>query len=143
MTTKDLAHRWFTGIWNARNPAVIHELMHSEIVGCTEGGMVTGPEDYLENMDLPFTAAFPDLRVTVQGIVAEGDDAVVRWSATGTHARPFGPVAASGRSVTYQGMTWLRVHDGKIREGCDRWNLHALLELLTAGTESATVKLAR
>lgn len=143
MTTKDLAHRWFTGIWNERNQAVIHELMHPEIVGCTEGGLVTGPEDYIERLYLPFTSAFPDLRVTVQGIVAEGDDAVVRWSATGTHAGPFGSIAASGRSVTFRGMTWLRFHHGKILEGCDRWNLNALMELLATGTESATVKLAR
>ncbi|MFN0129087.1 MAG: ester cyclase [Verrucomicrobiales bacterium] len=99
--------------------------------------------NYIERLYLPFTAAFPDLRVTVQGIVAEGDDAVVRWSVTGTHAGPFGPVAASGRSVTFQGMTWLRFRDGKICEGCDRWNLHALLELSATGTESATVKLVR
>jgi predicted ester cyclase len=32
-----------------------------------------------------FLPAFPDLRIAVEGTVAEGDEVVVRWSATGTH----------------------------------------------------------
>jgi steroid delta-isomerase-like uncharacterized protein len=140
MTTKDLALRWFDEIWSRKNPGAIHEMMAPEGVGCTEGGVVIGPEAFVEEMFKPLNAAFPDLHLTLHGVIAEGDDAVVRWTAVATHAGPLGGIPATGKKVTFSGMTWLRFRDGKVIEGADRWNLHGLLGLLTTGAEAATVK---
>lgn len=140
MTTKDLALRWFEEIWNRKNAAVIHEMLDAAGIGCTEGGTVVGPEAFVAEMFEPLNAAFPDLQLTLHGIVADGDDAVARWTATATHAGPLGPIPATGKKVRFSGMTWLRFRDGKVVEGADRWNQHGLLALLSTGAETATVK---
>ncbi len=52
--------------------------------------------------------AFPDLRITVRDIVAQGDKVAVTWTSKGTHKAPYtlpsGPqIPASNRPVTLQG----------------------------------------
>lgn len=61
-------------------------------------------------------AHFPDLSITVQDVLAEGDRAVVRWSYRGTfqEGELFG-VAAAGQAVEVAGMTRYQVADGKVR----------------------------
>jgi hypothetical protein len=58
--------------------------------------------------------AFPDLRVTVRDVVAEGDRVVVRAAMTGCHRAPFEGIEPNGRRVEAH---WLFVHelsDGRI-----------------------------
>ncbi|AUV83568.1 hypothetical protein C2R22_19560 [Salinigranum rubrum] len=52
--------------------------------------------------------AFPDLRVSVRDVVAEGDRVVVRAAMTGTHRNPFAGVEPSGRRVEAR---WTFVHE--------------------------------
>lgn len=142
MTTKDLAQRWFEEIWNRKNREAIHGLMEPGAVGCTEGGMVVGPDAFIGEMFETLTTAFPDLHLRIDGIVAEGDEAAVRWRASATHAGRLGNLEPTGRKVRFAGMTWLKFRDGRVVEGCDRWNLHALMQYLATGEEAATVKAA-
>ena len=81
-----LARRWFEEVWNQRRDATIDELLTPESVCYSDDGPIRGPDEFRQRMYAPFLAAFPDLRVTVEGVVAEGDDVVVRWSATGCHS---------------------------------------------------------
>jgi predicted ester cyclase len=43
-----------------------------------------------------FRGAFPDLRVTIDVIIGEGDFVVGRWTATGTHLGPWGAAVHAG-----------------------------------------------
>jgi predicted ester cyclase len=66
-------------------------------------------------------SAFPDLRVTLDDIVAEGDKVVARWTATGTHKGPgkhslLGTVKATGRALSVSGITILRFENGQVVE---------------------------
>lgn len=82
-------------------------------------GMPLGPEGALQLRAMLHTA-FPDLRINVEDIVAEEDRVAVRATWTGTHrgALPMMPVPATGRRVTFTGMVFWRIRDGKIAE---RW----------------------
>ncbi len=139
-TIRDLATQWFERVWNQRDASAVPDLFAADAVGHTEGGSVTGPAQFLELMHQPMLAAFPDIRLTVEGIVVEGHEAVVRWQASATHLGTFGDIPSSGRPVTFSGMTWLRFENGKIVEGSDRYNLHSLVFYLSTGQVSATVK---
>ena len=44
---------------------------------------------------------YPDIRLTVEDVIAEGDKVVARNTVTGTHQGEFMGVAATGKSVTY------------------------------------------
>ena len=139
---KKLARRWFDELWNKRNGDALPRLMHPAAVGDTEGGMVTGHAEFYYKLHGPLLAAFPDLKVTVDGIVVAGNDAVVRWTLTATHAGEMMTIPASNRRVSVGGMTWLRYDDdGKVVAGWDRWNAAGLFNCLRYGLSSATVKI--
>lgn len=62
--------------------------------------------------------AFPDLRMRIDHVVADGDRVGVRWTATGTFTRELMGIPPTGRSATITGVELLRVVGGKIVE---RW----------------------
>lgn len=66
-------------------------------------------------------SVFPDLRVTLEDTVAEGDKVVARWTATGTHKGEgshalFGRVKPTGKPLRIQGITILRFKEGHVVE---------------------------
>jgi steroid delta-isomerase-like uncharacterized protein len=78
----------------------------------------------------PFVEAFPDLSVTVEGTVSEGEQVVVRWTATGTHTGPGLGLPPTGRPISLRGMTWIRFAGGKMIEGWVCWNQREMVESL-------------
>jgi steroid delta-isomerase-like uncharacterized protein len=60
--------------------------------------------------------AFPDLRVTVEDAIAEGDKVVSRNSVTGTHQGEYMGIPPTGKSVTYNEIFIARFVDGRIAE---------------------------
>jgi len=58
--------------------------------------------------------AFPDLKVNIQSIIAEGDEVVVRWTASGTHRGEFLGTRATGRTVPITNVDIFTLKDGKI-----------------------------
>lgn len=118
-------------ILNKGNLAIVEEVFASDYVN---EGTVRGPE-WISEFATSLHAAFPDLRVTVEPIVAEGD--MVAWLRrhSGTHQGDFLGVPASGQSVTWQSLAMSQIKDGKIVE---EWAVNNLKEQLTVGVaESA------
>ncbi len=61
--------------------------------------------------------AFPDLRISVQQMVAEGDKVAVLWTFQGTHTGSgYEGLPATGTRVEVRGMTIWRIVDGRIVE---------------------------
>jgi steroid delta-isomerase-like uncharacterized protein len=60
--------------------------------------------------------AFPDLHVTVEDLIAEGDKVVARNTVTGTHLGEYRGVPATGRPVTYSEIFIVRLAGGRIAE---------------------------
>jgi predicted ester cyclase len=60
--------------------------------------------------------AYPDLHVTVEDLIAEGDKLVARNSVTGTHLGEYLGRPPTGKSVTYNEIFILRFVDGRIAE---------------------------
>jgi predicted ester cyclase len=138
--TKALVHRWFEELWNKRNPGILDELLDPAAVGETEGGTVTGHREFIDKLHAPLIGAFSDLRVTLDDVIAEGDNAAVRWTFIATHSGDTLGIPASKRRVKVSGMSWVRSKNGRLIAGWDRWNSAGLLSFLTSGTPSATVR---
>ncbi|HVK12656.1 MAG TPA: CHAD domain-containing protein [Gemmataceae bacterium] len=132
-TNADLARRWMDEVWNQRRTETVHELLTPASRCRSETGVMTGPDEFLERAYGPLTAAFPDVRVTVEGTVSEGDQVVVRWTATGTHTGDGIGLPPTGRKLTFRGMTWVRIENGKMVEGVDVWNHAGLFKALETG----------
>ena len=61
--------------------------------------------------------AFPDLRMSVQQMVAEGDKVAVLWTFQGTHTRSgYEGLPPTGTRVEVRGITIWRIVDGRIVE---------------------------
>lgn len=60
--------------------------------------------------------AFPDIRVTIEDLVAEGDRVASRQIVTGTHLGEFQGIAPTGRTVRYDEIFIARFADGLITE---------------------------
>ena len=131
---RDHARRWFEEVWNARRDATVRELLAEKAVAHMEGGDFVGPDRFLETR-AALLAAFPDIRVTVEDVVADGDQAVVRWRAVAHHKGELLGIKPSGREMSFRGMTWMAFRDGKVVEGWDSWNLGGLLNDCRAASE--------
>jgi predicted ester cyclase len=90
------------------------------------------PHDGDKQTVAAFRQAFPDLDMTVEDILVEGDRATVRFRATGTQHGPFGAFSASGRPVDFTGTGTARVRDGQIVERWVNGDLLGLLQQLGA-----------
>lgn len=71
--------------------------------------------------------AFPDLRVTVEDLIAEADKVVARNSVTGTHQGEYMGIAPTGRVVTYREIFVVRFAGGRIAE---TWGVVDVLSLM-------------
>jgi steroid delta-isomerase-like uncharacterized protein len=60
--------------------------------------------------------AFPDLQITVEDLIEEGDKLVVRNTVTGTHQGEYMGIAPTGKSVTYNEVFIFRFANGRIAE---------------------------
>jgi steroid delta-isomerase-like uncharacterized protein len=71
-------------------------------------------------------AAFPDLKLTVDDVIAEGDRVAISLTARGTHLGTFQGIAPTGKTVMVSAFEVIRVEDGKLIEhwgGPDTLNL--------------------
>jgi steroid delta-isomerase-like uncharacterized protein len=74
---------------------------------------------------------FPDLQLSVDDVVAEGDRVAVRFTWSGTHSDTFDPwgAPATGKPTAFWGMAFYRVECGVLAE---QW---VMLDYLTMGRE--------
>jgi steroid delta-isomerase-like uncharacterized protein len=91
---------------------------------------LNGLEEAKQYLSL-YLSAFPDLSVTVEDVLAEGDQAVTRWTLRGTHqgeVEEFGP--PTGKQIELEGITIHRIEDGKIVEEWERYDNLGVLQQL-------------
>jgi predicted ester cyclase len=60
--------------------------------------------------------AFPDLHITVEDVIAEGDKLVERDTVTGTHQGEYMGLPPTGKSVAYSEIFIMRFVNGRIAE---------------------------
>ena len=80
----------------------------------------------------PFTEAFPDLRLTVEDIMAEGEMVAARVAFHGTHRGAFQGIPPTGKEVAFSSMEFNRVVDGKVEEHWVELDLLGLMQQLGA-----------
>jgi predicted ester cyclase len=78
---KTFLHRWFDEVWNQRREDAIDELFAADAVANgltdTEGRAVRGCEGF-KALHRAFLSAYPDLHITVEDTVSEGDKIAAR-----------------------------------------------------------------
>jgi hypothetical protein len=72
-------------------------------------------------------AAFTDLQLKLDRVIAEGDLVSLHWSAKGTNTVAIGPFPGTGKAVAVDGMSFFRFADGKIVE---EWSTYDNLTIM-------------
>lgn len=105
---------------------VIDEICAPDIVDHGPFGERHGLEQFKEDAAY-LRAAFPDISVTVEDEVAEGDTVAYRVTVRGTHEGEFMGVEPTDRQFEIQNMVFFRVENGQIAE---RWVQPDMLGLM-------------
>lgn len=117
---KALVRRFYEEVWDAGNVGVANEVFDDDYVrhdlrpgqavpGGAGQAMIAGD----------FRAAFPDLRMRVDLVLAEGDLVAARWTTEGTNTGSWGGLPPTGRHAVFSGVNIFRIRDGKVVE---LWN---------------------
>ena len=128
---KALMSRIIEELWNKKNPAVIGQLYAENYVGHTPDGVLQGHAGARQHYDT-YVAAFPDTKIAIDGMVAEGDKVSVRWTATGTHRGELAGIAPTGKRVTVPGNLTVRISGGKVVEDHTLWDTLKLAQQIGA-----------
>ena len=140
---KAVVRRVFDELWNKGNLPVADELFaqnYSHHDSSTpEFGR--GPESEKKRATL-YRTAFPDVRLTIEDIIAEGETVTARWSCKGTHKGDLSGIAATGKQFTISGISVTRFASGKMVEAWVNWDALGLMQQLGVVAEIGKAKAA-
>jgi len=130
---KKASRRILEEIFGAGKYDLADELLQAKAIGHDPAlpGPVQGPEGLKESARA-YRAAFPDLKLTVEDVVGDGDLVAIRWSAHGTQKGELFGIAATGKEATVTGITIDRYSGGKLAESWTNWDTLGLLQQLGA-----------
>jgi steroid delta-isomerase-like uncharacterized protein len=139
-----LARRSFDEIWNNGNLGVADELFSPDYVNHdpVSPEVPPGPEG-VKQMAKMYRRAFPDLRFTIDEMLATGDKVITRWTGEGTHRAPLRGLPASGRQVRITGISIHRIAGGRIVETWVNWDTLGMMEQLGAAQVPARRSVGR
>ncbi len=114
--------------WNSHDPARVGAWYTENCYGLDVA--VAQPQigrKGVEQMFAAYYVAFPDLEITPDEIIVDGDRASVFWTARATHQGSILNIPASGRRVTARGVNRLVWQDGKVCETLTIWDVAGML----------------
>jgi steroid delta-isomerase-like uncharacterized protein len=119
--SKAIARRFIEELWNARRLELAAELFAPDAVthqlrsGAPDVSAPRTP-DMIKRHINEWLAAFPDLRFTIEQMIAEADTVVTRCTMSGTHTGPWLGVAPTGQQVSVRMIVTQRIAAGRIAE---------------------------
>jgi predicted ester cyclase len=113
---KTIIRQYIDRIENTGDVSNIREFIAEEYTEVYEGERypigIQGAIDHV----LGVRRVFPDLRLTIENQISEGELVVTIYSVTGTFREEWLGMKPTGKSITFTGVNVDRVRDGKIVE---------------------------
>lgn len=113
----ELVHRHYDDFVNRGDLAAADRDLRPDFVDHAAPDAPPGP-DAAKGWIEAVRSGFPDISVTEDVVIAQGDMVAVLAKWRGTHNGPFLGVAPTGRAVEMRGIVLWRVQDGQLAE---RW----------------------
>jgi steroid delta-isomerase-like uncharacterized protein len=123
---KALAQR-FEDMLSTGNLELVDELCAPDFAAYMPGVLAPLDREGWKEFARPFVNGFSDRQLMVDGVVAEGDQVVVRHTISGRHTGNFQGIPPTDRRVEVAAMGWFRLSDGKIVE---HWTVLDLLGVM-------------
>ena len=136
-----VAHRWFNEVWNTGRSEAIDELLDSDCVvhGLADetGKEIHGPEGFKPFFQ-NFRSAFPDIQVTVEDTVVEGDKVAARCVVRATHTGEGIGLAPTNLPVAFTGICIVRTRGDKVVEAWNNFDFMTMFQQLGVVNSAAT-----
>jgi ketosteroid isomerase-like protein len=118
---KQIIVSFFDEVWNQRKLEIADDLFDNDchtfqlVSGAPVASIPRGPES-IKNHIAEWLSGFPDLKFTIEQMIAEGDRISTWLSMDGTHTGEWLGISPCGKRINIRLMTIHRLRNGKIIE---------------------------
>ena len=127
---KSIVRRWVEEGWNKGNLEVVDQVYAPTYVQHEPAPETVNSSETLKQYVGTYLTAFPDLNLSIDDLVAEGDKVVWRFTSTGTQTGPFMGMPATGKTGNITGLVMFRLENSRIVEGWVNIDALGLLQQL-------------
>ena len=106
-------------------------LAESYVIAESPPGTPPGAEGVKQAVGM-FRGAFPDLEITLDDLIGEGDWVAAKSTLRGTHRGPLFGIEPTGNSVSITSLTMVRLANGRLVESWVRNDVAGLMSQLGA-----------
>src|SRR5436190_7142778 len=124
---KALAQRFFKAL-NDKDTSAFDEVIAEAYV--QHNPMVGQGREALKQFMPGYFAAFPDLRINLEDLIAHDNKVVARWTMLGTHQGNFMGLPPTGERINITGMDIWRAANGKLAEHWDQMDFLGMMQQL-------------
>ena len=129
MNNKEIIKQFCKALWEDRDLGIIDKTFSENAVMHSPFNAYYGSVT-MHDIANKWLTAFPDLKISWEDFIWEGDKVVCRWRATGTHMGSFFDTSPTHKEVTYTGVGTFQLEDGKVIQYWGLVDMHAILRQL-------------
>ena len=126
---KSLVSKYIEEVWNNAGLAALDDLTGPAFTYHL-GGQPPRDKAAMQQFIQAVHGAFPDWRVQIQAIVAEGSAVAARWTGKVTHQGVFQGIPPTGKQISVSGINFYLVEDSKISEEWEQMDSLGMLQQL-------------
>jgi steroid delta-isomerase-like uncharacterized protein len=124
--------RRYHDAWNSGDIVALDGIMSPDVVNHSQlPGQPDGVEGFKQALGW-MRSGVPDLKITIDATVADGDTVATRWTGTGTHSGTLMGIPATGKAVTVSGIDICRVSNARIVEYWQELGMLSMLQQVGA-----------
>jgi len=129
---KALIHRLYDEVINGGDVGLLDELVAADFVEHEEFPGLPGGREGMKQFFAMMRTAFPDFRMAVDDVIAEGDKVVARATMSGTHKGEFMGMEPTGKQFRVSAIDVIRFASGKAAEHWGVTDTAGMMEQLGA-----------
>lgn len=130
--------RWLQEVWSKGNITAVDELLTDGFVDHHPIPQFGRTRDGHKRMAAAWHAAFPDMILTIEDVLVEGDKLVGHYSGRGTHRGIFAGIPATGATVRFSEIDVVRFEGDRIAEWWHNQDLPPLVQTLRLAASLAS-----
>jgi predicted ester cyclase len=113
---KAVMRRFYEEFWCNGNEAAVDTLVSKDVVDHQRPEGWPAGRDGIKQLVRVWREGFPDMRETIEDLIAEGDRVVGRFTIEATHTGHFLDIPPTGRRIRIAGIDIVRICDGQITD---------------------------
>ncbi len=112
---RSIVRRYLDEVYNKNNPGVLDELLAPDYRRYLASGAALNRDEQRQRL-AGMRAAFPDIRVEIVRLIAEGSFVTMQVLVRGTQRGAFAGVEATGRTIAVPAIDIVRIENEKLVE---------------------------